>query len=110
MNRKNIIVRILLFGLLLFTFSCQNGLPSPIPEKDPDLSQGKYEKHVSLLKDAYSTNNNFDAALQIANLKGDKSSAYQLLRSSIDENPSSCLLYTSPSPRDATLSRMPSSA
>ena len=26
------------------------------------------------------------------------------------ENPNSCLLYTSPSPRDATLSRMPSSA
>ena len=25
-------------------------------------------------------------------------------------NPPSCLLYTSPSPRDATLSRMPSSA
>mgnify|MGYP003309761837 FL=1 len=28
----------------------------------------------------------------------------------IEEAPSSCLLYTSPSPRDATLSRMPSSA
>ena len=27
-----------------------------------------------------------------------------------DQTPSSCLLYTSPSPRDATLSRMPSSA
>ena len=26
------------------------------------------------------------------------------------EQPTSCLLYTSPSPRDATLSRMPSSA
>ena len=26
------------------------------------------------------------------------------------ENPHACLLYTSPSPRDATLSRMPSSA
>ena len=26
------------------------------------------------------------------------------------ESPRSCLLYTSPSPRDATLSRMPSSA
>ena len=26
------------------------------------------------------------------------------------DNPNSCLLYTSPSPRDATLSRMPSSA
>ena len=29
---------------------------------------------------------------------------------SADDNPDSCLLYTSPSPRDATLSRMPSSA
>ena len=28
----------------------------------------------------------------------------------VDWNASSCLLYTSPSPRDATLSRMPSSA
>ena len=27
-----------------------------------------------------------------------------------DEDPKGCLLYTSPSPRDATLSRMPSSA
>ena len=32
---------------------------------------------------------------------------YQL---DIDGRPISCLLYTSPSPRDATLSRMPSSA
>ena len=33
------------------------------------------------------------------------------LNGSIDENNNySCLLYTSPSPRDATLSRMPSSA
>ena len=29
---------------------------------------------------------------------------------SFDGNPWACLLYTSPSPRDATLSRMPSSA
>ena len=28
----------------------------------------------------------------------------------VEVYPSSCLLYTSPSPRDATLSRMPSSA
>ena len=33
-----------------------------------------------------------------------------LKNTSIDELPPSCLLYTSPSPRDATLSRMPSSA
>ena len=30
--------------------------------------------------------------------------------SSLGEYPNACLLYTSPSPRDATLSRMPSSA
>ena len=34
--------------------------------------------------------------------------AYQLLRPRLVR--SACLLYTSPSPRDATLSRMPSSA
>ena len=28
----------------------------------------------------------------------------------IEKHPNACLLYTSPSPRDATLSRMPSSA
>ena len=31
-------------------------------------------------------------------------------QSLVDENRKNCLLYTSPSPRDATLSRMPSSA
>ena len=29
---------------------------------------------------------------------------------SVEKHPNACLLYTSPSPRDATLSRMPSSA
>ena len=33
-----------------------------------------------------------------------------LLASMRGEDPNACLLYTSPSPRDATLSRMPSSA
>ena len=32
------------------------------------------------------------------------------LLSNVADDPSACLLYTSPSPRDATLSRMPSSA
>ena len=34
----------------------------------------------------------------------------QQTQSSLTLQPSTCLLYTSPSPRDATLSRMPSSA
>ena len=39
------------------------------------------------------------------------SSQYEILKySSIESISSTCLLYTSPSPRDATLSRMPSSA
>ena len=33
-----------------------------------------------------------------------------ILLNTSNTNPSNCLLYTSPSPRDATLSRMPSSA
>ena len=37
-------------------------------------------------------------------------SGYQLVDYVNDQKPNSCLLYTSPSPRDATLSRMPSSA
>ena len=41
----------------------------------------------------FDLNNNYDASLNY-----------------FDEIISSCLLYTSPSPRDATLSRMPSSA
>ena len=38
-----------------------------------------------------------------------KFEALSLLKNK-EENPCICLLYTSPSPRDATLSRMPSSA
>ena len=38
---------------------------------------------------------------------GDESTAARLR---LDDLPEACLLYTSPSPRDATLSRMPSSA
>ena len=36
--------------------------------------------------------------------------SFGILSASWDKEPGSCLLYTSPSPRDATLSRMPSSA
>ena len=36
--------------------------------------------------------------------------ALQKLKKKIDNSFNNCLLYTSPSPRDATLSRMPSSA
>ena len=41
---------------------------------------------------------------------GDKPPTYLGVKLTSVWSPSSCLLYTSPSPRDATLSRMPSSA
>ena len=34
----------------------------------------------------------------------------KIVKVNVDDNPQSCLLYTSPSPRDRTRSRMPSSA
>ena len=43
---------------------------------------------------------------QVAKEEGER--AYEMTMNAIDA--SDCLLYTSPSPRDATLSRMPSSA
>ena len=36
--------------------------------------------------------------------------SYALIRTPLSLDEVACLLYTSPSPRDATLSRMPSSA
>ena len=51
--------------------------------------------------------------LQLRNLCRYEDGAPEFERSTIDENlelVSACLLYTSPSPRDGLLSRMPSSA
>lgn len=90
MNRKSTQLQIFLLGIIIFICSCKNGIEKPIPEKHPDLSQGKYEKYLGLLKKAYIANNNFDAAIQIANLKGDKLSAYQLLNLGIEKEPSNC--------------------
>ena len=58
---------------------------------------------------AYHHNGNMDNAIQnykkAIDLKPDYDEAFCNMGMSLD-----CLLYTSPSPRDATLSRMPSSA
>ncbi len=90
MNKRNTLIRILILGIVVFICSCTNEITRPIPEKHPDLSQGKYDKYLSLLKEAYNTNNNFDAAVQMANLKGDKSSTYQMLKLAIEGETSKC--------------------
>ena len=56
-----------------------------------------------------STNNTYDVneSLKVENLTSDD---YEEICKRLGRKPNSCLLYTSPSPRDRTRSRMPSSA
>ena len=64
----------------------------------------------------YQVQNAFDAFYKLANPKTQiESYVYDVVRArvpglTLDQAFEACLLYTSPSPRDATLSRMPSSA
>ena len=51
-----------------------------------------------------------DEKVDILNLRKSDMNKYRKHIQMIFQDPYSCLLYTSPSPRDATLSRMPSSA
>lgn len=90
MTEKNIVLKLLLLGIIVFIYSCKDEVIKSIPEKHPDLPQEEYEKYSSLLKKAYKTDNNFEAARQIANLKGDKTSVYQLLKLAIEESPNKC--------------------
>lgn len=90
MIRVSTKIKVLLLGLVIFFFSCRNEIGKPIPEKHPDLSQGEYEKYLGLLKQAYNTNDNIVAAFQIANLKGDKSTVYQLLNLAIEKETGNC--------------------
>ena len=55
---------------------------------------------------------NFNPNRQIEKYQGDGTSTLVLKKAGIESASAliTCLLYTSPSPRDATLSRMPSSA
>ena len=62
---------------------------------------GSSEVQIALLTEKIET-----LSTHIKQFKKDKHSSVGLLRA-VNR---SCLLYTSPSPRDATLSRMPSSA
>ena len=52
----------------------------------------------------------YDYIIEIWKLEAGKYSYHQLFKSKDPDQPSICLLYTSPSPRDRQKSRMPSSA
>jgi hypothetical protein len=61
-----------------------------IPEKSADFSQGKYEKYLGLLKEAYADNDKFQAAIQYSNLKVDKKRTYNTLNEGIRNDPNNC--------------------
>ena len=74
-----------------------------------------YEKDISLMNDfsfRYAKKLSEKAAFKITGgyLKADDWNATDYRNKRNLDNPYSCLLYTSPSPRDAHESRMPSSA
>ena len=56
--------------------------------------------------------NMFDLVIvdEVAVLRNPSTNRFKALRKFMDKHPRTCLLYTSPSPRDGLLSRMPSSA
>jgi len=82
----------LLLLILITTslLSCKQDFTNPIPEKHPDQALGKYDKYLGLLNKAYESNNKFDAAIQLANLKADPEITFQYLDASIKENPDNC--------------------
>lgn len=90
MPKKYQIILIVLIGLSLLMSSCKYEIAKPIPDKHPEQSQGKYEKYLNLLQKAYLSNNNFDAAVQLANLKASPKETFDLLEFSIKENQENC--------------------
>ena len=81
---------IIILGWILLLCSCKNEIEKRIPNKHPEQSQGQYEKHVNLLKEAYKSNDNFTAAVQLANLKVESKQTFNLLELSISEDQTNC--------------------
>ena len=63
---------------------------------------------IWVIGDIHGYNETFDALIKKLKIK--EKDIILCLGDLIDKGPGSCLLYTSPSPRDGLLSRMPSSA
>jgi len=104
------------------TFS-EEGIPFIVLDSRPDnIAMAEEQGYLCLLGDATSDKVLIEAGIErarglVAAVGSDVDNTYITLSARglrpdlfIEARASSCLLYTSPSPRDATLSRMPSSA
>jgi len=70
--------------------SCSNEITRPIPERHADLTQETYDKYLGLLEKAYADKDDFQAALQIANLKGSPKVTFDLVDNAIRNNLNIC--------------------
>lgn len=77
--------------LLLLMFSCgEKASTDYIPEKHEELSNGEYDKYVASLISAYEEGDILKAALQLANLKGDKALIFKIFNSGIENGKVDC--------------------
>ena len=73
-------------------------------------AKAQTEAEIAILKSKYPKSMVNDYEKQIPKLYLPDKNDLHVLAAAIEGNASSCLLYTSPSPRDLWISRMPSSA
>ena len=126
-SMPDIIFMLLIFFMVTTVLREYSGLPVNVPkaEKIEKLKGKRHTAHIWVSKEGLVSINDRLFAVQdvakimyekrvsdpqlIVSLKADEEAKMELI-SSIHEELRDCLLYTSPSPRDATLYRMPSSA
>ena len=98
---------LLIFFIVTAVFVEEDGVPLPLPDDSSAVSsvQDKVTVVFSLAKDNVLTHDGKRVSMD---------SVGTIVRNALAKDEEApviiCLLYTSPSPRDATLSRMPSSA
>ena len=90
MKNLFLIFRILVIASTVLISSCKEEIIQPIPDIQPGLTKGKYNKYKDLLEEAYATENYFNAAVQLANLKGNVSETYNMLKIGVKKKPSEC--------------------
>ena len=105
------------FGTLFnnLTIKATNASDSVVSVTKVPLAYGPTQKFLARLEQSPDLNKSTAMTLprmsfEFTGLTYDPSRKVTTTQTFVVKDPNTCLLYTSPSPRDATLSRMPSSA
>ena len=121
-NQEKMRIKMLIILITIYLLGCQSCKSLKIPKHEKTYNYNEFFLPPSaFLKVDYDQDRDTNIAIFYSELltsfqepnlykyKGE-SSVFRLTLDRTFRNHISCLLYTSPSPRDATLSRMPSSA